>query len=177
MKKLEVVNELISDHWQIRDLLKEMRDQKLSVESKHALLKPLENWMTNHSEGERQTVDQYGKSKKALKVLAYEDEEEHSAIQEIFAKLHRHSKNPDLWNARLHLLCELIEHHLDEEEEEFFPQLRQEIGAEESDLLARRYRHLTASMDSFRPKPRPGLLGWLSARPEPGDLDTAKLQN
>jgi hemerythrin-like domain-containing protein len=163
---MDIFNELLADHWAIRDLLKGLRSEATGPRQKHELLKQLGTWLSEHANGEAKTIDDYGKRRADLRVLAYEDCEEHSTIDLLYAKLQK-TRNTYLWAARLHLVCELLEHHLDEEEEEYIPLLRRSMSAEESRELALRYRSLTKGLDSLRPKGKPGFLGWLSGRPEP----------
>jgi hemerythrin-like domain-containing protein len=171
MQRRDIINELVSDHWLMRDLLKELRDKNVRTNRKHLLLKRLGLWMKAHARGEEKTINQYGKLHRATQVLAYEDTEEHSTAELIFRKLQHTRSNPQLWAARLHLLCELLEHHLDEEEEEYFPILRENLSAEQSEKMAKRYRALTEDLDEERPRPKPGILGWLSSRPDPSVSD------
>lgn len=166
MQRRDIINELISDHWLMRDLLKELRDKNVRTNRKHALLKRLGAWMKAHANGEEKTINQFGKTHRATQVLAYEDVEEHATTDTLYRKLQRTRSNPQLWAARLHLLCELLEHHLDEEEEEYFPILREQLTADESEKMAKRYRALTEDLDVERPRPQPGILGWLSSRPD-----------
>lgn len=168
MEKRDIVSELVSDHWVMRDLLKILADEDATSQRKHHALKRLAPWLKWHSVGEEKTVQAYGKLHRDTKVLAYEDGEEHANINGLLNKL-SHTRNPALWTARVHLLTELVEHHLDEEEEEFFPLLRESLTAEESEKMAKRYRALTESLDPDRPQADPGILGWLSSRPNPNE--------
>jgi hemerythrin-like domain-containing protein len=163
---MDILNELVADHWAIRDIVKQLRSEATSPRQKHELIKNLGVWLRAHAVGEDKTIDEYGKRRSDLRVLAYEDEEEHSTIDLLYAKLHK-TRNTFLWAARLHLMCELLEHHLDEEEEEYFPLLKRSLSADESNRLALRYRSLTEEVEPLRPKLKTGVLGWLSGRPEP----------
>jgi hemerythrin-like domain-containing protein len=167
MLKRDVINDLVSDHWQMRDLIKELRREDLRSQRKHALVKKLALWFKAHAKGEEKTIFVYGRAHRAMQVLAYEDTEEHNTASSLLRKLERTHGNPQLWAARLHLLCEILEHHLDEEEEEYFPLLRENLDSAESEKMSKRYRALTEELDPMRPHPQPGLLGWLSSRPEP----------
>lgn len=163
---MDILNELLADHWAIRDIVKQLRSDATSPRQKHELIKHLGIWLRAHADGENKTIDEYGKRRADLRVLAYEDSEEHATVDLLYAKLHK-TRNTYLWAARLHLLCELLEHHLDEEEEEFFPLLRRSLSSEESNELAFHYRSHTEAVEPLRPKVKTGVLGWLSGRPEP----------
>lgn len=171
---MDILNELVADHWAIRDILKELRSEATSPRRKHQLIKTLGTWLKVHAAGEDKTIDEFGKRRSELRVLAYEDGEEHATVDLLYEKLHK-TRNTYLWAARLHLLCELLEHHLDEEEEEYFPLLKRALSAEESHSLALRYRTLTHEVEGIRPKPKTGVLGWLSGRPEPAATESILL--
>lgn len=166
MQRRDIINELVSDHWLMRDLIKELRSKNVRTNRKHTLLKRLGSWIKAHARGEEKTINQFGKIHRATQILAYEDKEAHATADLLLRKLQRTHSNPQLWAARLHLLCELLEHHLDEEEEEYFPLLREHLTADQSENMARRYRALTESLDRQRPQAQPGILGWFSSRPD-----------
>lgn len=167
MEKREIVNELVADHWEIRDLLKELRDDSVHANRRRFLAKRLQTWMKWHTLGEDKTINPFGLHHASTMASAYGDKEEHALVAGLLEKLSR-TRNPHHWAARVHLVTELVEHHLDEEEEEYFPLLRQELSADESERLALEYRDLTKALDPLRAKvPAPGLLGWISGRPDP----------
>lgn len=167
MEKREIINELIADHWEIRDILKELRDENAHQNHKRAQAKRLHTWMKWHSHGEEKTINPYALRHTATKTAAYGDREEHAVVAGLLEKLAR-TRNPHHWAARAHLITELVEHHLDEEEEEYFPLLREQLNAEESERMALEYRTLTKPLEALRTKVEaPGLLGWISGRPEP----------
>lgn len=163
---MDLINELVADHWVIRDLLRDLRSEATSPRKKHELIKQLGPWLRCHAQGEDKTINDFGKRRSDLRVLAYEDGEEHSTTDLLYSKLLK-TRNTYLWAARLHLLCELLEHHLDEEEEEYFPLLKRAMSADESNRLAMRYRGFTEEVEHLRPKTKGGVLGWISGRPEP----------
>jgi hemerythrin superfamily protein len=170
---MELLNELAADHWAIRDFLKTLRSEGSDPKQKQDCLRSLGRWLKAHRQGEEKTINEHGKRQAEMRVIAYEDGEEHSAIEILFSKLEK-TRNPYLWQARLHLLCEMIDHHLDEEEEEYFPLLKRELSKEQNEHLARKYRGLMKDIESARPPHPGGILGWISGRPEPeplSDLD------
>jgi hypothetical protein len=167
MKRSEIVSELVSDHWQIRELLRGIRDEKAGSRGQVALLQKLGIWLRWHAAGEEKTINSFSKGRRALSTLACEDSEEHSTIDALLGKLERTS-NPHLWTARLRLLCELVEQHLDEEEEEYLPFLKGAVTPEESSQLASRYRAITAELEPLRNRRRESVLSWISGQAEPG---------
>lgn len=162
---MELVNELISDHWDIRELIRQLRPERLSATKRRSLLKQLLPLVEGHAEGESKVLTPFARKKRALRAFAVGDEEEHAIIASLVHKLKKRS-SPELESARTHLLCELLEHHLDEEEEEYFPELREMLRKEESERMALRYRFVA---ESFHPthlrRPKQSFLSWLAGRP------------
>ncbi len=161
---MDLVNELITDHWQIREVLKDLRSEKATYQRKRRLLKELTELVAAHAKGEEKTANAF--ARKRLKKLATLDVEEHSTLENLVERLKK-TRSQLIWEARMHVFCELLELHLDEEEEEYFPELRNLLPAEESDRLAHKYHQLTLALEKKRPKLKPGLLGWLSGNPPP----------
>jgi hemerythrin-like domain-containing protein len=51
----------------------------------------------------------------------------------------------DVWEAKAKVLAELVEHHIEEEEEEMLPQVRKAIELEERERIGEEYLRLRAS--------------------------------
>ena len=165
MEKRDVLTDIAADHELMRGLIRRLRDPGAKAARQRSLLPALGAWIQFHAEAEARTINQYGKRHRGLRVLAYEDAEEHRTIASLFRKLQRTRANPHLWAARLRLLCELLDHHLDEEEEEYLPMLRERLDAGTRERLSKRYQALTERLEELRPRPKPGIIGWLAGRP------------
>lgn len=166
---MDLINELISDHWTIRDYLKQLRNEKLSHARRKALIHGLLPLVARHADGEKKTLNAWARHKRALKRFATDDHEEHRALTMLANSLRR-SQTSEALRARAHLFVEMLEHHLDEEEEEYFPEARILLEPADSDRLALRYLYLT---ETVHPKGSPGskstFLQWLSGRPPPAE--------
>lgn len=77
--------------------------------------------------------------------IFWEAEEEHSAVSMIIAKLRGVESGHDAFAARLKVLRELVEHHIDEEERDMFPLINKEVDDE-------RLRAIGAKMEAFATK-------------------------
>lgn len=163
---MDLVNELISDHWDIRELMKQLRADTITAARRRNLLKQFLPLVEAHSEGESKILSPYAKKKRGLRAFAVGDDEEHKTIDFLLRKLKR-AATPELEAARTHLLCELLEHHLDEEEVEYFPELRGVLAGDDSERLALRYRFLTETRHLAHPtRSKPSFLNWLAGRPQ-----------
>jgi hypothetical protein len=70
---------------------------------------------------------------------------EHSAIDTLFQELSRAKPDDPLWQPKVHMLKEAVDHHVPEEEANLFPKVRL---IWDSDKL----RHVYRTMESFRAK-------------------------
>src|SRR5690606_30150692 len=65
-----------------------------------------------------------------LKELVDEGEQEHHVADVLLEELKGMEPGTDDWVAKITVLIENVEHHVDEEEEEMFPQTRNALAAE-----------------------------------------------
>lgn len=54
----------------------------------------------------------------------------------------KQAADPVQWQARVNVLCDLLEHHFGEEEEQLFPGLSERISEEEREEMGMRYREV-----------------------------------
>ncbi len=163
---MDLVNELVADHWEIRDYIKKLQEKGVTTVKRKALVKKLLPLVEQHAHGEEKVLDPFARKKRPLRKFAFEDTEEHRTLAFLIDGI-KHARSPELLEARTHLFCELLEHHLDEEEEEYFPELRLVISSEESDSLALKYRFLVETHHHQRS--RSSFLTWLAGRPQATD--------
>jgi hemerythrin-like domain-containing protein len=74
-------------------------------------------------------------TKKAEEMIA-EAYEEHHVVKLVLAELPGLDPNADNFHAKMTVLKELIEHHVEEEEQEMFPMAERRLGEERSAELA-----------------------------------------
>ena len=71
-----------------------------------------------------------------------EGTQEHHVADVLLEELHRMRKNDERWGAKLKVLQESIEHHIEEEERRMFPDRAQHIDREALHALGLRMRAL-----------------------------------
>lgn len=97
---------------------------------------------------------------RALTLEAYE---EHKVVKELLAELDSANSVSDEWKAKLKVLRENVEHHVDEEENELFDKANDVLTGEEAERLGDRMRAEKVKQGGSAPEPEP-------AREEPGLL-------
>jgi iron-sulfur cluster repair protein YtfE (RIC family) len=70
--------------------------------------------------------------------LVLEAYEEHHVIKQLLAELDDLSKDEEEWGAKLKVLQENVEHHVEEEEGELFPKAQKVLSADEVEALGDR---------------------------------------
>ncbi len=70
--------------------------------------------------------------------ITLEAYEEHAVVKQLLAELDEMSKDEEEWGAKLKVLQENVEHHVEEEEGEMFPKARKVLSEEEVEDLGER---------------------------------------
>ena len=70
--------------------------------------------------------------------ITLEAYEEHAVVKQLLAELDEMSKDQEEWGAKLKVLQENVEHHVEEEEGEMFPKARKVLSEEEVEALGER---------------------------------------
>lgn len=146
---MDIINEIIRDHRRLRELLDRVKAEDIPLRSKRTAFRELLPLVKAHARAEERSLYEYAKHKRGFKPTALEGHEEHEAALAMSEKARR-STAADLWLARARVFCELLEHHLDEEEDEFFPELRHVLSDADSASLAAHYRTLMPPADTKR---------------------------
>jgi hemerythrin-like domain-containing protein len=132
---------LVMDHRRIKSLYTELQQEteKDGVSNEDAcfnLFRTLKALITSHAKAEEYTLYalfDIGKKPRheELQHFALEGYEEHDLIDKILKEMGQAEEVSPQWRAQLTVLTELLERHIEEEEQEFFPQVRTVIGHEE----------------------------------------------
>ncbi|HRO67720.1 MAG TPA: hemerythrin domain-containing protein [Pseudobdellovibrionaceae bacterium] len=130
-----LIRVLEDDHQKIRSVCEglksacavpvENRDDSFCWENFEILKKILRS----HSEAEEAALydlfeDDAVPHQSNLRDLSLEGYEEHSLMNLMLEHMDRHRQIDDVWKAQLTVLSELLDHHLDEEEKDFFPKVK-----------------------------------------------------
>jgi hemerythrin-like domain-containing protein len=121
---MDIFQILKNDHKQVKSVLKKMIDTQTSQgDERKNLIHVLKEELIPHMAAEEQYF--YNTLLKESKeteddVKVYEAIEEHKAARYVLSSLENTTYDDPRWEARALVLKELIEHHIEEEEEEVF---------------------------------------------------------
>lgn len=147
---MNAIDLLIQDHERVKDILTRLTEStERAVKTRTELLHKLEMEVTIHTQLEEQILYPAYKdagAKEELKMY-YEAKEEHRAVDSLVL--------PDLkatdpasveFSGRAKVCKELLEHHLEEEESEMFPQAREMFDAAQLEEMGKQMEALRSRM-------------------------------
>lgn len=154
---MNAIDMLIEDHERVKDLLTRLSEStERAVKTRAELLQKLEMEVTIHTELEEQILYPAYKEaggKEELKMY-YEAKEEHRAVDSlVLPDLKATDPSTVQFSGRVKVCKELLEHHIEEEESEMFPQARElfdearleEMGEQMNQLKSRLKKELSAA--------------------------------
>ncbi|RYY02318.1 MAG: hemerythrin domain-containing protein [Gammaproteobacteria bacterium] len=123
--KVDAIDLLINDHQEVKKLFKEfdaLTDR--SKAKKKSIAEKICHELTMHTQIEEEIF--YPKVREAIKDSDLMDEAlvEHAGAKDLIAQILGMSPGEDLYDAKVTVLSEQIDHHVKEEEEDMFPKVR-----------------------------------------------------
>ncbi len=116
--KHDIVQLILKDHKPLKQLIKVMKDSE-GDEQKEAFeeFAPL---LTAHAKPEEQVLYEFMKEEEELRMEGFEGDVEHGLADQLVEEIKR-TDDDDHCAARIKVLAELVEHHIEEEESELLP--------------------------------------------------------
>lgn len=125
--KTDVTILLTRDHTEVHKLFKQygkLAKAEASAEDRQALAEEICTKLTAHATAEEEIFYPAAKQAGIESDLLDEAEVEHASAKELIAQIRGMSPDEDLYDAKVKVLGEYIDHHVEEEEEEMFPKCR-----------------------------------------------------
>jgi hemerythrin superfamily protein len=120
---------LKSQHREVEQMFKQIEEQSgTAYKTKRRLFETLADHILFHAELEEKFF--YPKIKEMEKEMALEAVEEHAAVKDLIKKMRKLEDRDESFDAKVKFLKELIQHHVEEEEEEIFPMWYDEMDEE-----------------------------------------------
>jgi hemerythrin superfamily protein len=145
-KKMNAVDLLIEDHERLKDILTRLTEStERAVKTRTELLQKLEMEVTIHTQLEEQVLYPAFKEaggKDELKMY-HEAKEEHRAVDSlVLPDLKKTDPGSVEFSGRIKVCKELLEHHIEEEESEMFPDVRELFDAARLEELGKQMAEL-----------------------------------
>ncbi|KJS00368.1 MAG: hypothetical protein VR65_12695 [Desulfobulbaceae bacterium BRH_c16a] len=121
-------DELKKDHKEVKDILEKMSSSSKTAEkSREKLFAQLKEELVPHMKAENVAFYSVLMDKKNARQNALEATEEHNLTEMVFRQLEETPAKDELWAVKVKVLKDLIEHHIEEEEQEIFEIAQEEI--------------------------------------------------
>ncbi len=137
MKDITITRALIEHHNEMRELIEEIKKDK----SKYILLK---KHLDVHHELEEDLLLSILNNNKDVKDESLESQEEHFVLNMLLLDLADFPKDNPRWMVKFKVLVEIITHHLDEEEEDLFPEAEEHLSVNQQKELGKQFQELKA---------------------------------
>jgi hemerythrin superfamily protein len=139
---------LKKQHREVEALFKQVEGTD-DTRSRRRLMGEIEEKLKLHTSIEEEifypAVKELEAKVKKAKEMVMEAFEEHHVVDLVLAELPKVDPAADTFEAKMTVLKELVEHHVEEEEEEMFPMAEKRFGAERSRELAEQMEQRTAA--------------------------------
>ena len=132
-----IFERLKADHREIKSLCKEICDaDRATDDGVLETFEQLKDLVLTHSKAEEAAFYAPLKARSAdLKDLALEGFEEHHVAEMLLNEISALSPSDERWMAKMNVLKEALEHHIEEEEDELFSEAREEMERGEAKTM------------------------------------------
>jgi hemerythrin-like domain-containing protein len=128
---------LREDHENIAELFEELdATSENAVAERERLFTKLQDALEAHARLEEEAFYPLLEAREETRELTLEAVEEHKVVRRLLSELARMAKDSGQWMAKLTVLRENVEHHVEEEEDELFKLARSALAPEEVEELA-----------------------------------------
>ena len=127
-----IIDLLKKDHKKVKNLLNE------TIKNRDTSKYPqIQKELRIHMEGEENLL--YPKTRNQATDLTLEAYEEHDLVKKELREIDNLNINDEHWMPKMKVVKDLIEHHVEEEEEEYFPKSEEILGMDQLDQLGQKY--------------------------------------
>lgn len=132
---MSIYDELKADHDKAKSVLEKLSEMKRPSKAKQKMFDELKLELTVHFRAEEKHFYDRLKQEKEAKDKVLEGDEEHHVADVLLKELSRLDPADETWQAKLAVLKENIEHHIEEEESEIWDEAREILSDEEAEEI------------------------------------------
>lgn len=131
---MDVTTVLKTDHRKVDALFEQIESaSERAGKTKRKLFQQIKQELTVHAEAEEKIVYPRLEAGRALRHIALESYEEHRLVKQLLEEIDALGGESDDggWDAKVKVLMDMVRHHVEEEEGEMFPKLKEALGRDE----------------------------------------------
>lgn len=123
-RDLDLIDLILADHKPLKNLIETLKDDEADFAEKKEAFEVFARLLKAHAYPEEQTWYLAMKEDDELIVDGLEGDVEHGLADQLCEELKR-EEDEDMFMAKVKVLAELVEHHIEEEEEDMLPEYRE----------------------------------------------------
>lgn len=139
--KNDIIQIILQDHKPLKELIETLKDPEVEFLEKKPVFEEFAPLFLSHANPEQDSLYVHMKDEDKLRSEGFEGDTEHALASQLIDEINETSEE-DEWMAKVKVLAELVEHHLKEEENEMFPEVKKQIDAETRVSIGEEYLRL-----------------------------------
>jgi hemerythrin-like domain-containing protein len=148
--RMNALELLMEDHRKVQELFEQVKGTENQKQHKQ-LFKRIKTELDTHTHIEERVFYPTLKKYEEFKETVLEAIEEHLQVKTLLRAIDRLSEGNERFDAKLKVLIDNVEHHVEEEEGELFPKVKRQLSSEQLEELG---LELEAAKKDFGRKPR-----------------------
>lgn len=141
----DIVEIILDDHKALKKLVQVMKDSDKDLSERKKAFQEFAPLLLQHAKPEEQSWYLYMKKAVDMREEGFEGDVEHGLADQLVEEIKR-TEDEDQVSARIKVLAELVEHHIEEEEEEQLPEFKKNTSNVEREQLGELYMQLQSGM-------------------------------
>lgn len=138
---------LKKDHEKASTLMKKIADSgEGAVKTREQNFEKLKSELQAHTAAEEEILYPALQEHEETRAMALEAIEEHKLVEQLLDELEAMDVSSEEWTAKFTVLKENVEHHVEEEEDEMFKQVRKVLGKENAEELGKRLEEFKSAV-------------------------------
>ncbi len=156
----DLIKAIKDDHKDLKKFIEVMKDDEARFLEKKEATKEFVSLLKSHAPSEEKALYQLCLRASELRMMADEGYIEHGVAANLMKTMPK-SSDRDRWGAQVKVLAELVEHHIEEEESEFLPQVEKIFGEKKKEKMAQKFYKLRKNSQRHVTSENSGVLGTL----------------
>lgn len=141
MPQSDILTMLHNDHRRVNQLFRDLETTTTRDPGhRQTVFREIDRCLCTHADFEERQVYPLLDGGKSSKIIMLEAVEEHLQLKRLLSELRDLDPQDERWMAKAQVLMEDVRHHMQEEEDEAFPQLRKDAHADTLQRLAKEYQ-------------------------------------
>jgi hemerythrin superfamily protein len=145
----DIIQLILEDHKALKELIEVMKDSEKNFLERSAAFEEFAPLLVTHAKPEEESLYVFMKDDEDLRENGFEGDVEHALADQMIEEIKRTEDDEDLWSARVKVLAEMVEHHIEEEEDEMLPDVKKHSKAEDRARLGEQYLKLRAKYEAM----------------------------